>query len=555
MKDVLDIIGQFGRWQLFFVVYASYRGILTGLNNMAYVFFVTENDHWCDGHLGEQQLTQDEWKERFVPYDKDMESYSQCEMYHKYYNQTGHVLVDNDTLVACDAWTYAEHPFGNTLTTEWNLVCDRKWMRSLVQSVYMAFLMIGVLIYGIISDRWGRRRTMFICAPLLCVSAIATVFSPNLYYFLVSRIGIGLGISGLQVGAFSLLAETIGPKHRIALNICYGYGWSAGMLLLPGIVWLVQDWRKVMMVSAALSIPIVLFLPWVYESPRLLLTTGDREAAVKTIKKIARFNKRNCDELEKNVELLIEERKMGCATNKQSISILGLFQSPMLRRNSLMLVACSFMSYIVYYGFAKSSTTIGGNPYVSYTMSSLLEVIGYTISLATTKYFRRRITIVVSYLLFGATLLWMALTAKENLGLRITLMVAGRLFFTIAFTTKFVFLNELFPTVARSGGFGLSTTVGRLGATFEPWIRNALSSLGEAFVLAAYCVMILTISVICMMFPETFERELPDTLEEGEKMCRKRVSSKETVRSEMELRDTTGQLTAEDVDGDMVHKC
>ncbi|XP_064489000.1 solute carrier family 22 member 6-like isoform X1 [Ornithodoros turicata] len=552
MKDVLDTIGQFGRWQLFFLMYASYRGVLTGLNNMAYVFLVTGNDHWCDGHLGEQQ--QDEWKQRFVPYDKGMGSYSQCEMYHKYYNQSGHLVVDNGTLVACDAWAYEEHPFGKTLTTDWNLVCDRRWMRSLVQSVYMAFLMIGVLIYGVISDRWGRRLTLYISAPLLTLSSMATVFSPNLYYFLVSRIGIGLGISGLQVGSFSLLAESVGPKYRIALNIAYGYGWSVGMVLLPGIVWLVRDWRKVMIACAALSLPAMLLLPWVYESPRWLLTTGDTERTLKTIRKIARFNKRNCDDLEKKVELLIEDKKRGCERNKQSISVLGLFQSPLLRRNTSMLVVCSFLYFIVYYGFAKSSTTIGGNPYLSYTMSSLLEATGYTISLATTKYFRRRTTIVVSYLLFGATMLWMALTAKENVSLRITLMVAGRSFFTIAFTTMFVFLNEIFPTVARSGGFGLYTTVGRLGATLEPWISNALSSLGETFVLAAYCVMILTISVICMMLPETFERELPDTLEEGEKMCRKRVSTKETARGEMELGDIAEELTAENVDDDTAHK-
>ncbi|KAH9380356.1 hypothetical protein HPB48_014523 [Haemaphysalis longicornis] len=90
MTEVVDLIGHFGPWQACFVVYVTYRGILTGLNNLAYVFLVTDNEHWCArpaSHAAQlTNLTEPEWKERFIPYDPKANSHNQCYMYDVRYN-------------------------------------------------------------------------------------------------------------------------------------------------------------------------------------------------------------------------------------------------------------------------------------------------------------------------------------------------------------------------------------------------------------------------------------------------------------------------------------
>ncbi|KAL3240912.1 hypothetical protein MRX96_021704 [Rhipicephalus microplus] len=92
MTEVVDLIGHFGPWQACLVAYITYRGILTGLNNLAYVFLVTDNEHWCsrptlpDGLLA--NVSEAEWKERFIPYDNVSGSHSQCSMYGLLQNST-----------------------------------------------------------------------------------------------------------------------------------------------------------------------------------------------------------------------------------------------------------------------------------------------------------------------------------------------------------------------------------------------------------------------------------------------------------------------------------
>ncbi|XP_037524402.1 organic cation transporter protein [Rhipicephalus sanguineus] len=532
MTEVVDLIGHFGPWQACFVAFVTYRGILTGFNNLAFVFLATDNEHWCsrptlpDGLLA--NISDSEWKERFIPYNNnDSESYSQCSMYGLLQNSTtGEIVPDYTSLKSCEAWTYDEHVFGHTATDEWNLVCENTWKKSLMQSTYMACMMLAVLLIGNVSDRFGRRIVAVFSIICLCVSASALTFSSSLNFFLVARIGVAFAISGLQVACFSLLAETIGPKFRIALNVCYGYGWIIGLLLLPGIVWLAQDWRKLLIVQAAFSVSLLFALPWLYESPRWLVSVGKQAEAVEAIRKIARFNKKQLGDVEKEVEGLMKRKLNAMQGHQSNVSVIGLFKTKYLRRNTLVLVTVSFLSSIVYYGFSRTATTLGGNPYLNFGIAAALECTGYTVSLVTTKYLKRIPTMFSSYGFFSLTLLITAFTPREYLVLRTTIRMAGWFTYTLGYTTQFVFENEMFPTVARSGGFGLCSTIGRLGATLEPWINVFLMSWGEKVVLILYSAMLFVISCAMILFPETLGSPLPDTLEEGELYSALKLSKK-----------------------------
>uniref|UniRef100_A0A131YYD2 MFS transporter, OCT family, solute carrier family 22 (Organic cation transporter), member 4/5 n=1 Tax=Rhipicephalus appendiculatus TaxID=34631 RepID=A0A131YYD2_RHIAP len=549
MTEVVDLIGHFGPWQAWLVAFITYRGILTGLNNLAFVFLVTDNDHWCsrptlpDGLLA--NLSETEWKERFIPYDNVSGSYSQCSMYGLLQNSTtGEILPDYTSLKSCDAWTYDEHVFGHTATDEWNLVCKDTWKRSLMQSTYMGFFMLAILLIGNVSDRFGRRIVAVFSSICLCASAFALTFSSSLNFFLVARIGLAFAISGLQVACFSLLAETIGPKFRIALNVCYGYGWIIGLLVLPGVVWLAQDWRKLLIVQAAFSVPLLFALPWLYESPRWLVSVGKQEEAVKAIRKIAHFNKKQLGDVEKEVEGLMKRKQNDMQAHQSNVSVIGLFKTKYLRRNTLVMITTAFMSSIVYYGFSRTATTLGGNPYLNFGIAAGLECAGYTLSLATTKYLKRIPTMFLSYGFFGLTLLITAFTPREYLALRTTIRMVGWFTYTLGYTTQFVFQNEMFPTVARSGGFGLCSTIGRLGATLEPWINVFLMWWGEKVILILYSAMVFVISAAMILLPETLGSPLPDTLEEGELYSALKLSKK--MKNASKSKDLYTVVQAED---------
>ncbi|XP_075727187.1 organic anion transporter 3 isoform X2 [Rhipicephalus microplus] len=429
-------------------------------------------------------------------------------------------------------------------STDWNLVCEDTWKRSLMQSTYMACLMLAILLIGNISDRFGRRIVAIFSTICLCASAFALTFSSSLNFFLVARIGLAFAISGLQVACFSLLAETIGPKFRIALNVCYGYGWIIGLLLLPGIVWLAQDWRKLLIVQAAIAAPLMFALPWLYESPRWLVSVGKQAEAVDVIRKIAHFNKKQLGDVEKEVEGLVKRKQNAMQGHQSNVSVIGLFKTKYLRRNTLVVITVSFLSSIVYYGFSRTATTLGGNPYLNFGIAAGLECAGYTVSLATTKYLKRVPTMFSSYGFFSLTLLITAFTPREYIALRTTIRMAGWFVYTLGYTTQFVFLNEMFPTVARSGGFGLCSTIGRLGATLEPWINVFLMSWGEKIILILYSAMLFVISASMILLPETLGSPLPDTLEEGELYSALKLSKK--MKNASESKDIYNFVQAED---------
>lgn len=546
MADVVDLIGQFGWWQAFFVVFGSIRGLLTGFNNLAYVFLVTDNDHWCSPSEAHDGVPADRWKENFIPFHEETESYSRCSMYGASVNSSGHVVADNATVIACQSWIYQDHAFGHSVSNEWDLVCDRQWQKSLIQSSYMAVLMLGVLAGGTLADRFGRRIVIITSCISLMISSAACASSPSLYFFLASRVGVALGISGLQVACFSLLAETIGPKARIALNICYAYGWILGLLTLPAVVWLVRDWQKLQIVNAAISVTVLVLLPWVYESPRWLLSVGRKKDACDAISKIAKFNKRSLGDVEKEVDRLLEHKLGVNEDSRGKVSIVGLFRMKRLRRYTIFLVCNSFFSYIVYYGSARSSTKLGGNPYLNFAVAAGVECVGSTVSLVTTKYCKRIPIMVLCYAFFSATMVATAFTPEDQLTLRITIRMAGWLMYTLGYTTQFIYINELFPTVARSGGFGLCTTVGRLGATIEPWISILIEPWGEKAALFIYAAKMLLIAGLVMMLPETFGNALPDTLEEGELFARKRSSKKEKAKRNAECLEAYSKVATED---------
>ena len=91
---------------------------------------------------------------------------------------------DNQTL-PCEAWEYNRTDYQSTIVTDasiilfynlfyhncfivfvqWDLVCDRRWMASVSQSVYMFGCVTGSLLLGHLSDRWVWQHWVNLVLP------------------------------------------------------------------------------------------------------------------------------------------------------------------------------------------------------------------------------------------------------------------------------------------------------------------------------------------------------------------------------------------------------
>lgn len=76
--------------------------------------------------------------------------------------QSGH-RPDASKHVKCTSWEYdPDDHLGNTWTSEWNLVCDNEYMKSVGEMFFLVGVATGGLISGYLSDKFGRKTMLFI---------------------------------------------------------------------------------------------------------------------------------------------------------------------------------------------------------------------------------------------------------------------------------------------------------------------------------------------------------------------------------------------------------
>jgi SP family arabinose:H+ symporter-like MFS transporter len=160
---------------------------------------------------------------------------------------------------------------------------------------------VGSLIGGWPTERFGRRKTLISIGALYFISAIASAYAPEVYSFMIARFIGGLGVGICTVAAPLYISEISPPKSR---------GWLAGMFqfnIVFGILmaflsnsvlsylgdnawgWIQGEnaWRWMLGVEAipALVYSVLCFgLP---ESPRWLITHGgDRQGGINVFRQI-----------------------------------------------------------------------------------------------------------------------------------------------------------------------------------------------------------------------------------------------------------------------------
>lgn len=165
----------------------------------------------------------------------------------------------------------------------------------LIASVYLTGAVIGALVFGYLTDRWGRKKLFFITLAVYLGGTLLTAFSWNLWSFSLFRFVTGSGIGGEYAAISSAIDELIPATYRgrveLIVNGSYWIGAAIGaastlVLLNPHILppWL--GWRIGFCAGALLGLFILLLRRHVPESPRWLMTHGREDEAEQTITEI-----------------------------------------------------------------------------------------------------------------------------------------------------------------------------------------------------------------------------------------------------------------------------
>ena len=351
----------------------------------------------------------------------------------------------------------------------------------------------GTILFGMGSDRMGRRSAFVAMLLIYSLFTLAGAFAPSATWLIALRFLAGIGIGAELVVIDTYVSEMVPSTARgryVAITQTTGFTAVPVVailvrLLVPTHFWL-EGWRWVMVVGsigAALAWHFRRSLP---ESPRWLESRGRHEEAEQILASL------EAETPAPAAGLSTTPNDSTAGTQAQRSSFAELWKPP-YRRRTIMLIVFHALQTIGYYGFANWAPTFLMRRGVSllhsleYTLLiALVSPLGPAIAVLTSDKLERKWTIVAMALLIAACGLGFAFWTLP------TLIVLSGALVTLCSNWFSALLHayqsELFPTRMRATGVGFTYSWSRLSASFSSLLIGAVlvrAGVGGVFALLA----------------------------------------------------------------------
>ena len=164
-----------------------------------------------------------------------------------------------------------------------------------IASMYLVGAVSGSIVFGYLTDRWGRKRLFFLTLAIYLLGVLLTALSWDKWSFAFFRLMTGAGIGGEYAAINSTIDELIPAAYRgrvdIIVNGSYWIGAALGaastiVILNPRLLPPNLGWRIGFGVGALVGLFILALRKHVPESPRWLMTHGYEKQAEETIEQI-----------------------------------------------------------------------------------------------------------------------------------------------------------------------------------------------------------------------------------------------------------------------------
>lgn len=338
---------------------------------------------------------------------------------------------------------------------------------------------VGGLVFGVIADRFGRRRALMGSILIYSVFTAACGFASSVVMLAVFRICLGLGMGGEWASGAALVSETWPAEHRgKALGIVQS-SWAVGYAaaaVVAAIVLPLWGWRGVFFVGV---IP-AFFTLWIQKKVREPEIWRAGRAAAPSIR--AGF-----------AEIFGKKRLR-----------LTLFVTAM--NACTMFAWWGFNLWLpAYLSMAPGQGGIGLSPR---TMSGLVIIMqaGMWLGYITFGFISDRLGRKRSYVGFLLTAsLFMLLYSQTRQPLLLLLLGPFVAFFGTGYFTGFGALTaEIYPTAVRATAQGITYNTGRIVSAAAPFVVGSLAQrrgFGFSFILIAAAFLVA--AVFWIGIPET----------------------------------------------------
>ncbi|HEX9666276.1 MAG TPA: MFS transporter [Thermodesulfobacteriota bacterium] len=352
----------------------------------------------------------------------------------------------------------------------------------------------GGAVFGIVSDYIGRVRALTYTILVYSLFTGLSAFSPTVWFLIVCRLFLGLGMGGEWASGEVLVAESWPKQHRGKVIGMVQSGWAVGYIL-AGIL-------------ATLIIPgFDVNVGW-----RILFLVGITPAF------LVFYIRRHLDEPEiwQKTADMRKEGKLG--EKGQSFTLGQIFRRDLIRYTITATVLTS-LCMIAYWGlyfwipqFLSRPVEEGGVGLGPKGFAWIIPInVGAFVGCNTFGWisdrFGRRPVFVI-YLLAMAVLVWFFGHAKDLT----TVLVLGPFigFFGTGFYSGFgAIFSEIFPTRARGTAQGFCYNVGRgVSAIAPPMVGFIAGLYGYGHALITVAVFAIAAAIVVMTLPETKGKQL-----------------------------------------------
>ncbi|XP_016952858.1 organic cation transporter-like protein [Drosophila biarmipes] len=526
--EAISHVGDFGRYQKIIYFLICLTSIPVAFHKFAGVFLLAKPDFRCElpyeNGSATYELPTHLWNLSFPRGERC--AYYDVEYSEEYLN--GSIARSSNETKACSRYVYDQSKYLNSAVTEWNLVCGRDFLAATSDSIFMLGVLLGSIVFGQLSDRYGRKPILFASLVIQVLFGVMAGVAPEYITYTFSRLMVGATTSGVFLVAYVVAMEMVGPDKRLYAGIFVMMFFSVGFMLTAGFAYFVHDWRWL---QIALTLPGIIFLCYYWiipESARWLLSKGRKDCAIANMQKAARFNKVEISD--EALSDLLDEGESTEEKAKQKLedredegpppSVWDLFCYPNLRRKTLLIFLDWLVTSGVYYGLSWNTNNLGDNVLLNFLISGAVEIPAYVFLLLTLNRWGRRSILCGCLVLAGVSLLATGIIPEKMNTLIVTCAMLGKLAITASYGTVYIFSAEQFPTVVRNVALGAASMVARISGMMAPYL-SFLATIWRPLPLLICGSLSLLAGLLSLLLPETHNKPMLETIADGERFGKK----------------------------------
>lgn len=372
-------------------------------------------------------------------------------------------------------------------------------------TVYLVGQVVGALVFGYLSDKYGRKKIFVATLVLFLIGTAASGLATDVWFLAVFRFVSGLGIGGEYAAINSAIDEFIPSKYRgridIMLNGTYWAGAALGavsnlFLLDPNVLPTDIGWRIAFFIGPVIGLIIIFVRRTLPESPRWLMTHGRIDEAESTVddieaKIIAHHREQKIDEKWTLPEVPADQAiAVGPQPRVGLLVILRVLFTQYPRRTlvgATMMITQSFLYNAIFFTYALVlqnfyNTTPSSTQYYFFPFA-LGNLLGPLILGRFFDTWGRRQMIFVTYFVSGAVLAVSAGLFHAGLLNATTQTVfwcVSFFFASAGASSAYLTVSEVFPLEIRSQVISYFFALAQIFGAIAPLIFGAMIGNGES---------------------------------------------------------------------------